>query len=47
MFREPVYLTYFEIMHTTGFIKVMSIFWTPLIMYVGTYFIMRKLKERW
>ena len=47
MFREPIYLTYVELIHTTGFIKIMSIIWSPLIMYIFIHFLGTKLKERW
>ena len=31
MIEEPVYLTFFELIFTTGFIKIMSFLWLPVI----------------
>ena len=31
MIEEPVYLTFFELIFTTGFIKIMSLLWLPVI----------------
>lgn len=44
--KEEVYLTTFELMHTYGFIKIMSIIWMPLIVYLATILIYKKLKWR-
>ena len=44
--KEEVYLTTFELMHTYGFIKIMSIIWMPLIVYLATILTYKKIKTR-
>jgi len=47
MLEEPIYLTFFELIHTTGFIKIISIIWSPVIITIFIYRIRKELKERW
>ena len=42
--KEEVYLTTFELIHTYGFMKLMSIIWMPLIMYLIATLICKKIK---
>ena len=42
--KEEMYLTTFELLHTSGFIKLMSIIWMPLAMYLITIWICKKIK---
>jgi len=44
--KEEIYLTYFELIHTTGFINIISIVWIPSILCLFIYHFTRKLKER-
>ena len=44
--KEEVYLTTFELIHTHGFIKIMSIIWMPTIIFMVTILIYRKIKTR-
>ena len=44
--KEEVYLTTFELIHTYGFIKIMSIIWMPLIVYLVTILIYKKYQMR-
>ena len=42
--KEEVYLTTFELLHTYGFMKLMSIIWMPFIMYMAFIFMYKKIK---
>ena len=42
--KEEMYLTTFELLHTSGFIKLMSIIWMPFAMYLITVLIYKKIK---
>lgn len=44
--KEEVYLTTFELIHTYGFLKIMSIIWLPFIISMATIFIYKKYKIR-
>ena len=44
--RQEVYLTTFELLHTYGFLKLMSIIWMPFIIFVATILIYKKYKTR-
>ena len=44
--KEEVYLTTFELLHTHGFMKIMSIIWMPTIISVATILIYKKYKTR-
>ena len=44
--KEEVYLTTFELLHTHGFMKIMSIIWMPTIIFVATILIYKKYKTR-
>ena len=44
--KKEVYLTTFELLHTYGFSKLMSIIWMPFIMSMATIFIYKKYKTR-
>ena len=47
MLEEPIYLTFFELIHTTGFRNIIAIIWTPIIITIFIYRISKELKERW
>lgn len=42
--KEEVYLTTFELLHTHGLIKIISIIWMPFIIYLVTILIYNKIK---
>lgn len=44
--KEEVYLTTFELLHTHGFMKIMSIIWMPFIIYLATILTYKKIKTR-
>ena len=44
--KEEVYLTTFELMHTYGFIKIISIIWMPFIIYLAAILTYKKIKTR-
>ena len=43
--RQEVYLTTFELLHTYGFLKLMSIIWMPFIIFVATILIYKNIKR--
>ena len=44
--KQEVYLTTFELLHTYGFLKLMSIIWMPLIMYIIIAFTYSRYKKQ-
>ena len=44
--KQEVYLTTFELLHTYGFLKLMSIIWMPFIIFVATILTYKKYKTR-
>lgn len=44
--KQEVYLTTFELLHTYGFLKLMSIIWMPFIISMATILAYKKYKTR-
>lgn len=47
MFNQVQTLTTFEMMHTYGFLKIMSMIWSPVIIVIALYLVYKKQRRKY